>query len=269
MDVPSTHAGKVAELNVSVGDKVSAGDPVLTIETSGDAEFASTVVMDPAEKEAVVASATGTVPIAASTPLSDATHSAELVVIGSGPGGYTAAFRAADLGLKVTLIERYASLGGVCLNVGCIPSKALLHAAKVVDEAAEMAEHGIDFGRPRIDSASPRSMERCGRGRLTGGIAQLAKARNVTVVRASAKFASANRLVLDNGDTLDFGKCIIAAGSQSTWLPDLPDDPRIRRFDRCIANRSVAQATACRGRRNHRSGNGVRLQLAGRRSQCR
>ena len=158
---------------------------------------------------------------------STATHSAELVVIGAGPGGYTAAFRAADLGLKVILVERWPMLGGVCLNVGCIPSKALLHAAKVVDDAAAMNEHGIHFGKPRIDAAKLGEWKNKVVGRLTGGLTQLARQRKVTVVHATAKFESATRLVLDNGESIDFRQCIIAAGSESAKLPGLPDDPRI------------------------------------------
>ncbi|MEX2123937.1 MAG: dihydrolipoyl dehydrogenase [Woeseia sp.] len=158
---------------------------------------------------------------------SAATHSAELVVIGAGPGGYTAAFRAADLGLKVILVERWPMLGGVCLNVGCIPSKALLHAAKVVDDAAAMGEHGIHFGKPRIDAARLGEWKNKVVGRLTGGLTQVARQRKVTVVHATARFESATRLVLDNGESIDFRQCIIAAGSESAKLPGLPDDPRI------------------------------------------
>ena len=230
MDVPSTAAGRITALKVSVGDKVSAGDTVLTMEVDAEAGFQATVVMDPDDKEAAIAKAAAApkaAPKAASTPDTDATHQAELVVIGSGPGGYTAAFRAADLGMKVTLIERYASLGGVCLNVGCIPSKALLHAAKVIDEAAEMSKHGVDFGAPDIDTAALNEWKNQVVARLTGGIAQLAKARKVKVLHGTAKFVSANRLALDTGETVDFEKCIIAAGSQSAPLPGLPDDPRI------------------------------------------
>ena len=154
-------------------------------------------------------------------------HSAQLVVIGSGPGGYTAAFRAADLGLDVILVERYDTLGGVCLNVGCIPSKALLHAAKVIDDAEAMAEHGVTFGRPRIDALKLGAWKNEVVSRLTGGITQLAKARKVHVIHAAAKFASANTLRLENDDTVTYEQCIIAAGSQSAMLTGLPDDPRI------------------------------------------
>jgi dihydrolipoamide dehydrogenase len=156
-----------------------------------------------------------------------ADHSAQVVVIGAGPGGYTAAFRAADLGLDVILIERSSALGGVCLNVGCIPSKALLHAAKVIDEAKEMAEHGVRFGKPEIDADKLRDWKNKVIGRLTGGLTQLAKQRKVRVLRGTAKFEAPNRLRLDNGDTVDFEHCIIAAGSEPFMLPGLPDDPRI------------------------------------------
>ncbi len=156
-----------------------------------------------------------------------ADHSAQLVVIGAGPGGYTAAFRAADLGLDVLLVERWDMLGGVCLNVGCIPSKALLHAAKVIDDAKAMAEHGVEFGKPKIDALKLREWKNKVVGTLTGGLQQLAKQRKVRVVHALAKFASENTLQLDNGETIAFEKCIIAVGSEPLMLPGLPDDPRI------------------------------------------
>ncbi|MCH8248817.1 MAG: dihydrolipoyl dehydrogenase [Proteobacteria bacterium] len=159
--------------------------------------------------------------------MGDTTLSAKLVVIGAGPGGYTAAFRAADLGLDVILVERSPVLGGVCLNVGCIPSKALLHAAKVIDEAAAMADHGVIFGKPKIDAEKLREWKDEIIGKMTGGLATMAKQRKVHVVQGEAKFESANRLRLDNGDTIDFENCIIAAGSEPAVLPGLPDDPRI------------------------------------------
>lgn len=156
-----------------------------------------------------------------------ADHQAKLVVIGAGPGGYTAAFRAADLGMDVILVERWDSLGGVCLNVGCIPSKALLHAAKVIDEAKAMAEHGVAFGKPRIDALKLRGWKNEVVGKLTGGLVQLAKQRKVRVVHGVAKFESPTSLVLDNGETIAFEQCIIATGSEPVMLPGLPDDPRI------------------------------------------
>jgi len=155
------------------------------------------------------------------------THSAALVVIGAGPGGYTAAFRAADLGVDVILIERWPVLGGVCLNVGCIPSKALLHAAKVIDEAEAMAEHGVVFGKPKIDGDKLRDWKDEVIAKLTGGLETMAKQRKIRVLTGVAKFESSNRLRLDNDETVDFKHCIIAAGSEPFMLPGLPDDPRI------------------------------------------
>lgn len=154
------------------------------------------------------------------------TSKAQLLVIGSGPGGYTAAFRAADLGLQVTMVERYDVIGGVCLNVGCIPSKALLHAAKVIDEAAAMAEHGVVFDKPSIDALKLRGWKNDVVGKLTGGLTQLAKQRKVQIVQGTAKFESANSVRVDD-EIIEFEQCIIAAGSQPFMLPDLPDDPRI------------------------------------------
>ncbi len=212
MDIPATAAGKIVSVEVKVGDKVSGGTLVATL-----APAASDIpVAEPAQK-----------PQAMPTPQSDATHSAQLVVIGAGPGGYTAAFRAADLGLDVMLIERWPVLGGVCLNVGCIPSKALLHAAKVIDEAEAMAEHGVSFGKPEIDAEKLRDWKNEVIGKLTGGLSGMAKQRKVRVVQATAKFVSANRLQLDNDETVEFQNCIIAAGSEPVMLPGLPDDPRI------------------------------------------
>ena len=230
MDVPASHAGKVLSVAVSVGDKVSTGVVVATIEAGeGPADqpatvedTAATVVMSEAE----VAAATGVTAVE-NVDTSGADHSAQLVVIGSGPGGYTAAFRAADLGLEVILVERYDTLGGVCLNVGCIPSKALLHAAKVIDDAAAMADHGVTFAAPKIDAPKLRDWKNEVVGKLTGGLEQLARQRKVRVVTGTAKFASPHLLQIDNGETIAFEKCIIAAGSQPVMLPGLPDDPRI------------------------------------------
>lgn len=228
MDVPASQAGKIVSVDVSLGDKVSTGDVVATIEArAADANAASNheEAFDPTQTRTMsaseIAAATSTVAVG------DATHSAQLVVIGSGPGGYTAAFRAADLGMDVILIERYKALGGVCLNVGCIPSKALLHAAKVIDDAQAMADHGVTFGKPKIDALKLRGWKNEVVGKLTGGLIQLAKQRKVRVVHGSAKFESANRLILDNAETVAFEQCIIAAGSESIMLPGLPDDPRI------------------------------------------
>jgi dihydrolipoamide dehydrogenase len=228
MDVPASHAGKIVSVDVAVGDTVSSGDVVATIEASDDVSApvdeetgedwaSSTQRMTPAEIQA----ATG------ATVAGDATHSAQLVVIGSGPGGYTAAFRAADLGLDVILVEKDPYLGGVCLNVGCIPSKALLHAAKVIDDAAAMADHGVVFGPPTIEADKLVDWKNKVVGRLTGGLSQLAKQRKVRVITGYAKFESSNRLNLENGESIAFENCIIAAGSEPFMLPGLPDDRRI------------------------------------------
>lgn len=229
MDIPATGAGRVVAVYVRAGDKVSATDLIATLETAGkdagDAageEYTKTVVINP--RDAVVRTPA---PRSDSKSLPDATYKTQLVVIGAGPGGYTAAFRAADLGMQVLLVERWAVLGGVCLNVGCIPSKTLLHAAKVIDDANAMSAHGIRFAPPVIDAAALRLWKNEVVGRLTGGLTQLAKQRKVRVVRATAIFQTANRLSLDNGESIEFEKCIIAAGSESAMLPGLPKDPRI------------------------------------------
>ena len=152
----------------------------------------------------------------------------QVVVIGSGPGGYTAAFRAADLGLEVTLIERYENLGGVCLNVGCIPSKTLLHTAELINESYEAGKFGVAFDEPKIDIDAVRANKDSTVAKLTGGIKALAKARKVNVVNGYAKFSDANHLQIDNGESIEFENCIIAAGSRVTKIPSFPfDDPRV------------------------------------------
>ncbi len=225
MDVPASHAGTIVSVDVGVGDKVSTGDVVATATVSEAASSAEPEASEPA----AASQPSERAPAAPAAPAleGDADHSAELVVIGSGPGGYTAAFRAADLGMDVIMIERYPSLGGVCLNVGCIPSKALLHAAKLIDDARDMADHGVSFGKPQIDASKLNDWKAGVVGRLTGGIDMLAKRRKVRVITATAKFESASHLRLDNGETVAFKQCIIAAGSQAAMLPGLPDDPRI------------------------------------------
>ena len=219
MDVPAEQAGQIVSVDVSVGDRVSQGDAIVTIEPS-----AADV---PVEKIEETQKMSAPEIVAATKPTGEATHKAELVVIGAGPGGYTAAFRAADLGMDVVLVERSPKLGGVCLNVGCIPSKALLHAAKVIDEAEAMAEHGVVFGKPTIDALKLRNWKNEVIGKLTGGLSTMAKQRKVRVIQARAEFESPNRLRLDNDETVDFEKCIIAAGSEPIMLPNLPDDVRI------------------------------------------
>jgi dihydrolipoamide dehydrogenase len=157
-------------------------------------------------------------------------HDFDLVVLGAGPGGYAAAFRAADLGLSVALVERNPTLGGVCLNVGCIPSKALLHAARVIDDARAMGEHGIRFGAPQVDAPTLKAWKDSVVARLTSGLETLARQRKVTVVRGVAKFASPHELQVESGNEsrrVSFGQCIVAAGSESVRLPGWPDDPRV------------------------------------------
>jgi dihydrolipoamide dehydrogenase len=226
MDVPAEQAGTIVSVDVATGDRVSQGDPLVTIEpAAAEVPPPEAPAEESGTEETVVMTASEIK--AAMQPVGDATHSAELVVIGAGPGGYTAAFRAADLGMDVILIERFPVLGGVCLNVGCIPSKALLHAAKVIDEAEAMADHGVVFGKPEIDAGKLRDWKNEVIGKLTGGLTTMAKQRKVRVIQGTAKFESSHRLILDNEETIDFKHCIIAAGSEPIMLPDLPDDPRI------------------------------------------
>ena len=228
MDVPAEQAGTIVAVDVAVGDRVSKGDPLVTIEPSGESQpppGSGPGATEPLAEDTRPMSASE---IEAATPSQgDADHSADLVVIGAGPGGYTAAFRAADLGMNVILVERWPALGGVCLNVGCIPSKALLHAAKVIDDARAMADHGVVFGEPKIDAEKLRDWKDEVISKLTGGLSTMAGQRKVRVIQATAKFESANRLRLDNEETIDFRQCIIAAGSEPIMLPNLPDDPRI------------------------------------------
>jgi dihydrolipoamide dehydrogenase len=217
MEVPSPSAGKVGEILVKVGDQVSEGTPILTLEGADVTEGPGPPVPRAPEQAASDKPAV-------EEPAAADTH---VVVIGGGPGGYTAAFRAADLGLKVTLIERYETLGGVCLNVGCIPSKALLHIAKVIGEAEESAALGVTFGEPQIDLDKVREFKDSVVKRLTGGLKQLAKRRKVTVVTGVASFTGPNAVEV-GGEEIPFSHCIIAAGSSAASLPFLPeDDPRV------------------------------------------
>lgn len=235
MDIPSSHAGVVKELKVAVGDKVAKGSVVLVVESAASATTAETTSASAAA--AAPAQNTDIAPPAVTAPTpaqASGKHdlTTQVVVLGSGPGGYTAAFRAADLGLKVVLIERYPTLGGVCLNVGCIPSKALLHTAKVITEAEETAHHGLSFGKPAIDLDKLRNWKANDVvGKLTGGLSQMAKARGVTVVNGVGKFTSANQIAVTAADgkvtLIGFDNAIIAAGSQATKFPGAPDDERI------------------------------------------
>ena len=222
MDVPAPFAGVVSELSVSVGDRVSEGSLLLTLDgASGDG-----AASDGAPSEAAVVSEPSPPPPPPSTDGGGGDRDFQVVVLGSGPGGYTAAFRAADLGLKVALIERYDRLGGVCLNVGCIPSKALLHAARVIAEAEEMATHGVSFGKPEVDLGQLLEWKQSVVDKLTGGLAGLAKQRQVEVIHGVATFTGASSLTVGDRE-VTFENCIIAAGSQAARIPGLPEDERI------------------------------------------
>ncbi|MEL6207127.1 MAG: FAD-dependent oxidoreductase, partial [Pseudomonadota bacterium] len=228
MEVPSPAAGKVVSIVVKEGDTVSEGSLILTLEgaeASAGADTGPAAGAAPAPVAPAAVAATGS-----ATGPGD--MHGEVVVLGSGPGGYTAAFRAADLGKKVVLIERSPRLGGVCLNIGCIPSKALLHAAKVITEAEEMGGHGISFAKPTIDLDALRTWKDSVVGQLTGGLDGLAKGRKVEVVRGTGVFSGPNMIdveLAEGGSTkVSFDTCIIAAGSEPVELPFLPhDDPRV------------------------------------------
>ena len=226
MDVPSPKAGVVKEVKVKVGDRIGEGALVLTLET-----VAATTSPAPAPAAAAPKTTPAPAPKAAQHSGS-ADLECEMLVIGAGPGGYSAAFRSADLGMKTILVERYATLGGVCLNVGCIPSKALLHVASVMDETNILAEHGITFGKPAIDVDKLRGWKEKVVGKLTGGLAGMAKARKVAVVTGVGKFLDPHHVEVTLSDgsgkkIIHFQKAIIAAGSQAVKLPFVPEDPRI------------------------------------------
>ncbi len=218
MEVPAPTNGEVVEIAVKVGDTVSEGSLILTLSTGQAAK--------PAEAPPAPAA-----PASRPTAPARGDMHAELLVLGSGPGGYTAAFRGADLGLQTVLVERYASLGGVCLNVGCIPSKALLHAAKVITEAEEMSHFGVSLGQPKVDVDALRGWKESVVKKLTGGLAGLAKGRKVKVVEGTGLFASPNMLRVATAEgerMISFDQCIIAAGSEPVELPFIPhDDPRV------------------------------------------
>jgi dihydrolipoamide dehydrogenase len=244
MDVPSPIAGTVEAITVTRGAKVSTGSVIARIVALASSTAQATAVPvpvpvpapPPAPVPAVapVVAAPAPVPVKAPDvergPVAGTDRHAKVLVLGAGPGGYTAAFRAADLGLEVTLIERWPVLGGVCLNVGCIPSKALLHAARVVDEAQAMAGHGISFGPPQIDLDRLRSWKSAVVGKLTGGLSGLARQRKVTVIRGDGRFVAPRVLEVageEGTQRIGFDHCIIAAGSEPVRLPFLPDDPRV------------------------------------------
>ena len=232
MEVPADHAGKVHEILVSVGDNVSPGTVIMKIEAEGEA---SGDAADDAASEAPAIPAAEAEPSSPPAPADGATgndREADLVVLGSGPGGYTAAFRAADLGLNVTMIEKYAVIGGVCLNVGCIPSKALLHVARVIDEAHESEILGVAFSEPKIDLVKTRGWKGDVVGQLTKGLTGLAKQRKVNVIHGYGKFSAGNQITVEKSDgsteTVGFKQAIIAAGSLPVKVPIFPhDDPRL------------------------------------------
>jgi dihydrolipoamide dehydrogenase len=225
MEIPSSHAGIVKEVRVKIDDKVNEGSTILVLEATGSAAAPTPA---PASQPAAV-SPPPVAPAAASYS-GQADIECDVVVLGAGPGGYSAAFRAADLGMKTVLVERYDTLGGVCLNVGCIPSKALLHTASVVDEVRHLPDHGISFGAPQIDLGKLRGFKDGVIKKLTGGLAGMAKARKVEVVTGVGAFLDPHHLeVVSAGGkkTVKFANAIIAAGSQAVKLPFLPEDPRI------------------------------------------
>lgn len=229
MEIPSPLAGTIKQMLVKVGDRVSEGSPLLLL------EVADTLTPTPLpEVEGLKMTL---------SPLANAIET-EVVVLGSGPGGYTAAFRAADLGKKVVLIERYSNIGGVCLNVGCIPSKALLHTAEIINEAKAMAAHGVKFGEPEIDTDAIRANKDDVIGKLTTGLKGLAKQRKVQIVQGYGRFTSPYTIEVEAADgskqSVKFANCIIAAGSRVTKLPFIPwDDPRVMDSTAALALRSI------------------------------
>ena len=239
MEIPSPVAGVVQGLRVRIGDKVSEGSVIVVMEVSDAvstplAPAAAAAAASPAAPSVTSAAPVTAAPAAAAASASTlapaASYDCDLLVLGAGPGGYSAAFRAADLGQKVILVERYPTLGGVCLNVGCIPSKALLHAAKVVDDAASMAEHGISFGAPKIDMDKLRDWKSKVVGKLTTGLAGMAKARKVSVLQGAGQFTGPHSIELQQADgkrSISFASAIVAVGSQASKVPGFPEDPRI------------------------------------------
>jgi dihydrolipoamide dehydrogenase len=232
MEIPSSQAGVVKELKVKLGDKISEGSPLLTLEVSQTAPTPTpAAAITPAAASKQSSAPTAAPVVQAASYAGKADIECDTLVLGAGPGGYTAAFRAADLGQKVVLIERYAALGGVCLNVGCIPSKALLHAAKVITEAEEMAHFGVKMSKPEIDINALRGWKESVIKKLTGGLSGLAKARKVQVIEGKGAFSSANTLTVatkDGDKVVAFKNAIIAAGSSVAKIPGFPyDDPRL------------------------------------------
>ena len=251
MEIPSSHAGVVKEIKVKLGDKVAEGSAVLMLEASaasspspapagegrGDGQGQGGAVAQPSLQPSLASASQAPAPVASSFQ-GAADLDCDVLVLGSGPGGYSAAFRAADLGLKVVMVERYADLGGVCLNVGCIPSKALLHVAAVMDEVSHMAELGVSFGAPQLNIDKLRQHKDKVVGKLVGGVGSMAKMRKVTVLRGYGAFVGPNHLQVEETTgsaqektgakkVVAFKHAIIAAGSQAVRLPFMPEDPRV------------------------------------------
>ena len=245
MEIPSSHAGTVRELRVALGDKVSEGSVLLVMEVAegASAPAAAPASGAPAAHAAPSPAPSAPAPVAVNAPVAGSYNggvdlACDILVLGGGPGGYSAAFRAADLGMKVVLVERYATLGGVCLNVGCIPSKALLHVAAVMDEVSHFESLGVSFGKPQVDLDKLRAHKGKVVGKLTGGLAAMAKMRKVTVVRGYGSFLDPFHLSVEETtgegqdktgktQTIQFKQAIIAAGSQAVRLPFMPKDPRV------------------------------------------
>jgi dihydrolipoamide dehydrogenase len=231
MEIPSSHAGVVKEIKLKVGDTVNEGSVILSLEAAGAAAPAAAAAQPPAATTSPPPDSAAPAPVGASHT-GGADVECDLVVLGAGPGGYSAAFRAADLGMKVVLIERFATLGGVCLNVGCIPSKALLHVAAVMDEVKHFEALGVTFAPPAVDLAKLRTHKEKVIGKLTGGLAAMAKMRKVTVVQGTGEFIDPFHINVSmaqgGAQTIKFKQAIIAAGSEAVKLPFLPkDDPRV------------------------------------------
>ena len=254
MEIPSSHAGVVKALTVKLGDKVTKGSVLLQVEAQVDAAIpaaaatAAHTTAAPEAKAAVPAAVAARAPAVAVDAPSDT--DCDLLVLGGGPGGYSAAFRAADLGLKVIVVERYATIGGVCLNVGCIPSKALLHVAAVMDEVKHFDALGISFGAPEVDLNKLRTHKENVIGKLTGGLAAMAKMRKVEIVRGVGNFVGSHQLEVAETEgsaqaltgvkrTLSFKRAIVAAGSQAMRLPFMPEDPRVVDSTGALALKSV------------------------------
>ncbi len=239
MEIPSAAAGVVKELKVKIGDTVNEGSLLLVLEADAAATpSAPSAQPSPSKGEGAKPVPAPVVPAPAASHAGGADLECDMLVLGAGPGGYSAAFRAADLGMKVVLVERYATLGGVCLNVGCIPSKALLHVAAVMDEVSHFAALGVSYGDPTIDPAKLLAHKNKVVGKLTGGLTAMAKMRKVTVLRGQGSFIDPHHLKVEEtsgeaqektgqSQVVQFKQCIIAAGSQAMHLPFLPDDPRI------------------------------------------